>query len=292
MKLYRDAICRLSKGQGCSLISAQVIESDGIVASAKGAPQQVMRQEPWEEQKGHLEVGFQHARDVLRNPRVYYPGQTYASFSPQTEKALNLTEQRALAGNPTQQAANAELMRNINGEYLYGGPGFNAAFEAAKSKILPDIQSRFAMGGRYGSGLAREAEAKALANAFAEQYGAERQNQLRAMMFAPEMAAQDYKDLQALAGVGQTREANEQARINDAIARHDFSQLEPEQRIAAFLGLIGGNYGGTQTITGFKGNPAQGILGGALGGAAAGAPFGPWGAGIGAAAGGLLGGVM
>lgn len=287
MKLLRDVICRVGKGQGCSLLSATVIEFNGLVAYAKGkTPSQTITSTPWEKQANELEVAWQHNRDVLRNPRTFYPGQTYAGFSPQTEQALNLTEQRALAGSPVQQSANQELMRTLNGDYLHGGSGFNAAYQAAANKIIPQVESKFALGGRYGSGLAREAETSALADAFASQYQNERQNQLRSMMFAPEAASADYRDMQALAGVGSAREGQAQSGIDEAMARHDFKDLELRDRIAAFLGPVSGNYGNSQLTTGFKGNKGAGMLGSALSGAGVGASVGgPWGA----LAGGILG---
>lgn len=295
MKLFKDVVFQLNgKGQGCPLISATSFEYDGQVLLAKGkAPvqNQTMDNSPWAAQQGYLKHGFNAAKqDVLGRPQTFFPGQTYANFSPQTEQALNLTEQRALAGSPVQNASNAELQRTLNGDYLYGGDGFNAALDAARNRILPDIQSRYAQGGRFGSGLGREAEARALADSFASQYGNERQNQLRAMLFAPQAAASDYADMQALAGVGAQREGQAQSGIDEAMARHQFEQMEPQQRLQAYMSLIGGQYGGQQTgqIVGMSGNRGAGVLGGALGGATIGAQVGgPWGA----AAGGILGGV-
>lgn len=252
---------------------------------------------PWGPQQGFLQRGFQQANRILNRtegsfsdqPEIFFPGQTYANFSPQTEQALNLTEQRALAGSPVQKAGANQLEATLRGDYLHGGPGFDAAYQAAANKIIPDIESRFNKGGRFGSGLAREAEAKALADTFAGQYQNERQNQLRAMLFTPQLAQMDYNDLAALAGVGAQREGQEQSAIDEAKARHDFKQNIDAQKLAQFMGIISQQLGheGITSTQGFGGNRGAGVLGGALGGAGIGANFGPWGAGIG----GLLGGL-
>ena len=296
MKLFRDVICQYrGKGQGCSIITATPVDYAGVVPLAKGksgtAQTVVNNTAPWGPQQDYLTGGWQLARKAYQAPITYYPGQTYANFSPQTENALNLTEQRAMAGSPVQRSANQQLQQTLNGDYLHGGQGFNAAYQAAANEIIPGVESRFNAGGRFGSGLARQAETKALADAFASQYGAERQNQMRAMLFAPDAAQADYNDLRALVGVGQAREGQAQSGIDENIARHDFNQLDEWRRLENYMAMVQGGVGSqsTQTTTGPKGNKGAGILGGALGGAALGAPAGPWGAGIGAGLGALAG---
>ena len=294
MKLLRDVVCQIKgRGQGCSLISATVKYSLTVVPLAKGKQpiQSTIHQEPWGPQQHFLKMGFNqaaglHNQGIANNP---YPGQTYASFSPQTENALNMTEQRALAGSPLQTRANEQLMQTLNGDYLYGGPGFDAAFQAASNKITPMVQSGFNRAGRLNSGLARQAETQALADAFASQYGQERQNQLGAMQLAPQMAQAEYNDLAKLAGVGQAREGQSQSAIDEAIMRHTYGNDEGWNQLAKFMSSIQGNYGADQTTLGPKGNKGAGILGGALTGGVAGSAAGPWGAGIGAGLGALAG---
>ncbi len=255
---------------------------------------QVTNSAPWGDQQGYLREIFSTGQALHRDrPISFFPGQTYASFSPQTENALNLTEQRALAGSSVQRGANQELLKTLGGDYLYGGPGFNGAFQAAANKITPMVQSNFNRGGRLNSGLARQAETSALADAFASQYGNERENQLRAMLFAPEAAQADYNDLRALAGVGGSREGQTQSGIDEAMARHHMIENEPWERVAKFMDLVNGNYGGSSSSTsggpGMSGNRGAGLLGGALRGAGLGAQFGGGGALAGAGLGALAG---
>ncbi len=289
-------ICQIrGKGQGCPLISSKIVECDKVFLAkgrGGGGSQNVTQNTaPWAGQQSYLSHGFAQAQAQLGQPQSFYPGQTYANFSPQTENALNLTEQRAMAGSPVMRASNAELQRTLNGDYLHGGSGFDAALQAAANKITPMVQSGFNQGGRLNSGLSRVAETQALGDAFASQYGQERNHQLQAMLFAPQAAQSDYADLSALTGVGDAREAQSQLGIDEARQRHDFSQSEQSERLARYMAMINGNYGmsGTTQNTPFRGNRVGNIFGGALGGAAAGASFGPWGAGIGAGLGGLSG---
>lgn len=107
--------------------------------------------------------------------------------------------------SPMAASTNSALMDTINGNYLYGNPGFNAALEAAQRQITPQIESAFERSGRSGGGLVQEAKTRAFADAFAQQYGQERQNQLNAIQSGQASTG-------ALAqNVGQARQAQLQA---------------------------------------------------------------------------------
>ena len=113
----------------------------------------------------------------------------------------------------------------------------------------------------------------------------------QATQIAPNLAAMDYQDIQALSGVGQTREAMEMAQIQDAMARFDFEQTKPYTKLREHLGSIGANVptNTSQTQPVFR-NTAGGILGGELTGmdiASGIEGFNPM---YGAIGGGLLGG--
>jgi hypothetical protein len=255
-------------------------------------------QAPWEPQQRYIMAGLGHAENFMQNyPRKFYPGSTVAEFAPETEQALQGVTQRATRGSPLMRGAQSEIANTLQGNYLYGGPGFNAAIEAAQNKILPAVQSRFLQAGRSRGGLAQQAATSAIADAFANQYGEERTNQMRAAMFAPGLAQQDYLDLSQLADVGAAREELTQEKINEARQRHDFEQSEYANRIQQYLNMIQGNYGGSTTgqipiqptMPVPKRNRMAGILQGAGSGAAMGSMAGPWGAVIGGVGGGLLG---
>jgi hypothetical protein len=136
------------------------------------------------------------------------------------------------------------------------------------------VDSQFNLAGRYGSGAHQGVTAQALSdtagNLAFQNYGNERTNQLKASMLAPQAAGQDYLDISALGDVGAQRESLAQADINEQIQRFDYDQQKQLNELDAYMRLIGGNWGGSQsgTTTGpaLPGPDRFGqILGGGLG---------------------------
>jgi hypothetical protein len=255
---------------------------DGIVAECKGggggSTTTVQKSDPWDQQKPYLLTGFEQAQNLLNAPtRQFYPGSTVVPFSPESEMAMQMQTNRAINGSPIQQAANNQLTNTLNGDYLYGGQGFNEAIDAATRKILPQVNSTFEGAGRTGSGLAQTAQTQAIADAFAGQYGNERENQLRSMFFAPQVAGLDYDNISKLAEVGAQKETLGQEQTAEDIARYDFNQNARQQQVSDFLNMIQGNYGGTNSQTAQVNGGRSGLgsaLGGALQGASAASIFG------------------
>lgn len=292
-----------------------------------GSPpaQQVVRQEqqadPWGAQQPYLRRGFEEAeREILEQPRSYFPGSTVVPFAPETEAALGLQTARAIGGSPINMAASQELQRTLGGGYLgMGNPYFQGMVERAvqplrreyEETILPGIQSQFAGAGRYGSGAMGRQMGRAAEDymrtvgeigtglAFPT-YEAERTAMQRGLAFAPQIAAQDYADIERLGQVGAAREQLSGQQLQEQIARHNFEQQEAAARLAQYMNLIQGTYGGQQTGLTTQPQYARGMspilggLGGALGGAATGAMLGSVfpgiGTGIGALGGAALGG--
>lgn len=234
-----------------------------------GSTTTVQKADPWDKQKPYLITGFTEAENLLKQPtNQFYPGSTVVPFSPETELALNMQTSRAIQGSPLQYASNQQLTNTLNGDYLYGGQGFNQAVDAATRKILPQINSTFEGAGRTGSGLAATAQTQAIADAFANQYGNERENQMRAMFATPQIASQDYDNISKLAEVGAQRETMSQEQIAEDIARYDYDQNARKQQVSDYLNMIQGTYGGTNSSTaqaqGGQSNSYLGALGGAL----------------------------
>lgn len=282
--------------------------------------QTIQKSDPWEGQQPYLRRGFSEAEKLFLNqaPPQLFQGNMTLPYSPETETALDLTLMRALNGSPVTSAANQQLTNTLNGEYmnnptirgdyLYGGAGFNAAVDAATRKITPQVESAFASGGRLNSGLADVAKTQAISDAFASQYGQERQlqqnafqnereNQMRSMFFAPQVAQQDYDDFSRIAQVGAARESLDQQKLQEQIARWDYGQNAYQDQLARYMGLIQGNYGGTTSGTSTISNQLAEESGGnpllsGLGGAATGFSIGgPWGAAVGGGLG-LLSGLF
>jgi len=255
---------------------------DGVaVAEMKGGnrkPQVVAETAPWQPQQPYLTGGYQAAQDAFLNQ------QPNVAFSPETEQALGMITDRATNGSELNRSASDYIGREIQGDYLYGGDAFNRAYDAARNKIVPQVQSEFQRYGRGGSGLAATAETSALGDAFASQYGHERDLQQQAAGLAPQFANIPYEDAAKLAAVGQAREGQSNAGLDARRAA-----------IVQYLQAISGKQGEVKTVPG-SGMPAWlrtylASTGGAVSGAVAGAPLGPAGMAGGAVVGGVTGGL-
>jgi hypothetical protein len=81
------------------------------------------KSEPWGPWGDAAKKGYFHFGDLLdKHPLSYYPGQTFATFSPPTLAALQMQTNRALQGSPLVGAAQQGALGTISGDYL-GGPG-------------------------------------------------------------------------------------------------------------------------------------------------------------------------
>jgi hypothetical protein len=209
-----------------------------------------------------------YGKATRSQPREYFPWSTVTPQSQETLGALDLQSQRALYGSPVESAAQNELASTLRGDYLHGGPGFNRAFEAARNKITPMVQSQFEQAGRFGGGLAQEAETGALGDAFAGLYGQERQRQLAAQGFAPTISGLDYRNIGALSEVGAQREAFDREKLSAQIARHDFGQNEPFEHMMRQAQIIQGGFPGSTSTTQqpYYRNRLTGALGGGMAG--------------------------
>lgn len=225
-------------------------------------------------------------------------GTPVTPFSPQTEQALAMTEQRALSGSPVTQAAQGYATKSLNGgfmgqnPFLQGGanPYLDATFNQAAQSSRNVLESEFARSGR-NINAAAPARADMLSNLATNIYGGayendanrrfgayqgERQLQQNMIPFAGSLAAQDYGDLGQLATVGAQRED---------LAREQAGQ--PGFNLDQFLARLQGFPGGTTTNSiPMERNRLAGALGGGMMGNQM---FGGWGALGGALLGGAYG---
>lgn len=249
--------------------------------------------EPWSGVKPYLLQGYQDARDLYdQGAPGYYPGQTIAPMSDYTRNALDATAQRAAYGSDVTRAAQGQLTDTINGKYLNSNPYLQGAINAAiqpitnafSSEVMPGIDSNFSSAGRYGSGMQGQAYSDAEQNLGQQignvsqqmsyqNYGDERQRQMQAMLFAPQMAQQDYYDLSMLGQAGQGYDQYNQSLINGDIDKYNYNNNAQWNFLNDYIGLLNGATGGSSTTTA----PRQGGVNpitGALGGAATGFGFG------------------
>lgn len=223
--------------------------------------QTVTKAEPWKPLQPYLIGALGDAQNVYKKGAPsYYPGQTVAPMSGYSSASLNAMAQRAASGSPLMKSAQDELNKTISGQYLSAGnPYFQQAVDAAArpireafaGEVMPGIDSNFSAAGRYGSGMQQEAYNDAntalgrqisdMASQMAYQnYAAERDNQMRGMLFAPEMANQDYRDISMLGLAGAGFDEYNQQQIDADKARYDYNANKDMQWLQNYIGLLGG----------------------------------------------------
>lgn len=203
----------------------------------------------------YITYGLEEAKDLYgESGPVYYPGKTYVDQSAQTKEALGLAEARARTGSPLIPAAQTQALSTIQGDRLAATNPYFASMMASAAKpvvsefnkAIRDIGGRTAASGRYGSGAMGELESTAtenLANALSQRgselayqnYANERARQDAAINQAGTLAGQDYSDIQQLMNVGQAQENQSLKALQSDIARYDFGQNQPQQKLQSYL---------------------------------------------------------
>lgn len=251
------------------------VSSDGLVfrpmRGGKGGggggtttTQTVQKNDPWEGQQPYLKTGFAEAEKIYNsNSPTYFQGQTVAGLNPTQQVAQGMTTQRALTGSPVLQAGQNEATKTLSGDYLKAGnPYISSLTDSINAAVRPGIDARFSGSGRYGSAGHEGATTSAITNALAPQlfgaYENERSRMGQMTTQAPTLAGADYTDINALANVGGQQQQQSQADINAAIEKHNFEQNVDANKLANYMNLIGGNYGGTMTGTQTQNAPSGG----------------------------------
>jgi hypothetical protein len=215
---------------------------------------ETQKSEPWGPQAPYLKYGMDEAKRLYQEAGPeYYPGSTVAPFSSTQQRAQQLGTYRALTGNTSMNQAESVNSDFMSGKYLNSDPYSDQVYQNIQSKVLPSVNSQFMGSGRYGSNLQTDTATRALTEAYSpyasQQYqqGLDRMEQAAAM--APTFAANDWTDINALSNIGgQQRELGQQE-LNDAVARWDWYQQLPYNKLGQFQNNIGGNYGGTTVGT-------------------------------------------
>lgn len=185
------------------------------------------------------------------------------SLSPQAQVAL----ENALAGGEAPMLspeAQTQLASTLSGDFLFGGPAFERALEAAEARIVPSVVSAF--GGRAGNPLAADLAGRGVGQVFAGLFDAERQRQIGSLALALEQARfPQQRQLQALPF---------------AFQEAGFAADPFRRQLGLLSALLGAPVGGTQTATSTPG--ALSIIGTGIGAAGSlfglGGPFGAGGA--------------
>jgi hypothetical protein len=275
------------------------------------------KSDPWVSQQPYLQDIFSQAQKQYQQPGPqYFPGQTLAPVQPQTQQAQTMAA--TAATGPMQNLANAGAWGSNYALTTAVDPANNPFFQSAvQGAIRPAVQAFTDAGGplsqirndatsagQYGGtrmgigeGIATSRLQQQVLDTAAGMgntaYNEGLTAQGRALAFLPGVQQTAAAPATTLDTVGQQVQQQQQNVINDAIARWNYQQTLPQQKLSQFQNVVQGQYGGqavTQAPTP-QGNPLMSGLGGAvggyalgsaLGGAANGAVYGPWGAAAGA----------
>lgn len=191
--------------------------------------------------------------EIMQNPQPFYPGQTYADFSPESMQSLQSIYARGAGGSPTTNAANAEAQQTLSGSYLNAGnPYFQNMANSIGDTTQQQLASRFASSGRtMGSPAEMQTFSREMANALApiqyQNYANERNNMMDMTKAAPLLAQNDYVDLNAARQAGAEYDAQQQKSIDEAMQRFSWPYTEPMNRLGTYGNLVMGSAGLGQT---------------------------------------------
>jgi hypothetical protein len=218
--------------------------------------------------KPYIQFGLNEAKQLYQSDSPqYYGGQTYVGASDDTQRAIQATRNRAMAGNPLLTNAQGQQGDVISGNYLQNNPYFNQALAGAAqgatqnyNDAIAKAQGSAAMSGRYGSGVSADIQNRAantLSNTLANKYGelaysnysAERDRQEAAAGRAPSLAEADYNDINKLLQAGQIQEDYAKTALDADINRFNFEQNAPYAKLQTYLSSAYGAPQGSVTNT-------------------------------------------
>jgi hypothetical protein len=257
---------------------------------------------PWAGVQPDITNYLNRARAQSNVPFQFNQGDQIAPLSPEQQYGLSGTTQRAIQGSPNNLAAQGNNFNTLTGAYM--SPDSNPWLKSTVDTALGDVQSRVNSqfnNNNFGSSAHQETLTRNLGQTandiYSGNYQQERGRQMQASALAPTLAETDYRDLQALTGVGDVRRGLAQDYLNQANGLFNQATGYNQQRLDNYgraVGL-GMGVGSNQTSTSpnpYQSSPIAGAIGGGMAGYSLGPMLGfggPVGAGVGAVLGGLLG---
>lgn len=230
---------------------------------------------PWAAQQPYLTFGFDQAKQLYDygGPQ-YYSGNTYTPFAPQTNTALGMIEDRALAGSSVNTAASQMAADTLGGVY-FDNPYLDDVVDRSAGVVKRGVDSMFSGAGRYGSGINQDILEENLGDMasgiYNTNYQNERNRQLSMTGLAPMIANQEYADANRLLGVGGIVQDQADRVLQSDINRWNYNQNLPYTNLEMFNRNISGDYGGTTSTTQtqplYSNSTAQNLLGVGLTGA-------------------------
>jgi hypothetical protein len=174
------------------------------------------------------------------------PFDTVSPFTPEQLQSQAMGTARATNGSPLNAAASGYVNDVLGGKYLDSNP-YNAALASRTGSMITDQLSR---AGRYGGNNATtRGLTEGLAPILNQNYQTERGYQQAAAMMAPELANQDYVDINALNTIGTNRQNQAQTQLSDLARRFGIQSTADQNALATYLGFLSGNPASVRTTT-------------------------------------------
>ena len=235
--------------------------------------------------QGHMTGALSRAQALSNQPMPYYEGQTMAGVAPALTEGLGMQEAAARAAGGYAQPGLDMFSATLGGQYL--DPNYLASVaQPGIDRVMGAVGARSNLAGGRGSSLAAEAAARGATSEVMNAYNAERGRQMQALGMMPMVAAGAAAPGAELARVGGAQMALEQRDIDDAMARYQYAQDEPWERLQRYTNMIQGIAPGAGQVSigtqpannagigqllgmsagGFLGGPAGGQFGNWLGG--------------------------
>ncbi len=245
-------------------------------SSGGGDTETTQKMEPWAGVQPFLTSYLKNAGRIASQPYEAFQGQRIAGLSPEQQMGMNMTTSRALNGSPVMQAMQGNLTDTLSGRYMSpdSNPWLKQNVDTALGQAGSAINSQFNRPGAFGSSAHEGVMANQFGNIASQMYGQnydqERTRQMQANMFAPQAAAADYADAQALMGVGNINREMTQSLIDQDYADWQQAQQYPYQQ-SDFMrnAVLAGQGAGGTTTTSQEGAGSSGLAN-ALGYGAAG----------------------
>ena len=246
---------------------------------------------PWQAQQPYLTKGFEEAQKLYDNydPK-YYQGNAVAGLNDAQKQGYGQITGMGSTVNPILDAQNRTATDTISGKYLdpNTNPFLAATYGQAADQVTrsyqtatdPSTQAAFSGAGRYGSGARNQQVSqnqqdlgKSLGNLGTSIYGGnyqqERDRQLAATNNAGNYAQANYIPANNQVAAGGALQQQNQNEINADMAKWNYDQNLPYQKLNSYLASVGGNYGQSGTTTGTQtGNTYSNPTGQAVGGVA------------------------
>lgn len=225
---------------------------------------------PWAKQQPYLEHGFESAYQLSKKPTTQYQGAFTAGKTASdtaaedylTGYAGTLTGQTGKNLDALNWATGADNLDVGSNQYVQGqmAANTNRLYQDFNEQTMPALRSGFGKSGQIGSsrqgiaeGLAAQGVARASADSNANILGTAYNNALdtysTVLGQAPALMQAGTMPGSLLSQVGQSQRGFEQDKIDEAISRNDFGQNEEWNRLANYMQMVSGNWGGTTKST-------------------------------------------